>query len=320
MAGATQRNGDDLPRPSAREGRLSNDNKVVRLPRVADPNKTAIADDEARRRRLVTILTRLVERDVVPRLLSATTTSSPQRRPPSGLILPAPPTPVPANAPSQDTVVAFADSLLHRPGEAAQTVARLRLSGVAPETLCLHLLTGAARHLGDLWEQDLASFADVTIATDHLQQIFRDLAPDIAPDTAPAIVADAASSRSALLVATPGEQHSFGLTMLATFFRASGWTARTPKVRSPVDIQRLVASTPFDLIGLSLGAEIHLGKLARCIELARRSSCRDLVVMVGGPIFVARPELATSIGADATASDAPNALDQAERLLCARRA
>ena len=85
MAGATQRNGDDLARPSAREGRLSSDNKVVRLPRVADPPKTAIADDEQRRRRLVAILTRLVERDVVPRLLSttnATATASPERRPP----------------------------------------------------------------------------------------------------------------------------------------------------------------------------------------------------------------------------------------------
>jgi methanogenic corrinoid protein MtbC1 len=37
--------------------------------------------------------------------------------------------------------------------------------------------------------------------------------------------------------------------------------------------------------------------------------------MVGGPVFVAKPELARRVGADATAADARGAVTQAERLL-----
>ncbi len=141
-----------------------------------------------------------------------------------------------------------------------------------------------------------------------LQRIFRGLAEEL-----PAEPTDA--GRSALLVATPGEQHSFGLSMLATFFRTAGWTVQSPAVRSAVDVQRRVASG-FDLLGISLGAEIHLQRLARCIALARRG-CGDrrLVIMVGGPLFIARPELATRIGADATAPDAATALAQARLLV-----
>ena len=286
----------------------SGSNKVVRLPRAPDPRKSTIADEDARRQRLTAILTDLVRRDVVPRLLASHDDAQH-----SGLVVPPAHQPVPADAPTQDAVIGFTDTLLHgAPGEAAAIVARLRASGIAAHTLCLHLLTASARHLGELWVADRASFADVTVATGQLQDIFRDLAPSIAPPvTGPG---------AALLVATPGEQHSFGLSMLAAFFRQAGWTALTPKIRNAADIQRRVAGAAFDLLGLSLGAEIHLARLKSCIELARRSTRnRGLVIMVGGPVFVARPELAVLVGADATASDAEGALAQARSLMRAGR-
>ena len=40
--------------------------------------------------------------------------------------------------------------------------------------------------------------------------------------------------------------------------------------------------------------------------------------MVGGPAFVAQPELVSAVGADATASDAPHAVTKAETLVAAR--
>ncbi len=280
--------------------------KVIRLPRAPEGGKSSIADEGTRRQRLAAILEQLVQRDVIPRLMSTGFA-------PGGpdLIVPPAPAPKPSHAPSQEAI-AFAGTLLKGArSDADAIVARLRGSGVAAETISLHLLTGAARHLGDLWSADLASFADVTLATDHLQQIFRDLAPAL--EVAPASPLPASA---ALLLATPGEQHSFGLSMLAAFFRRAGWTAQCPKVRNAVDVQRRVAATPFGLLGFSLGAEVHLTRLARCIEVARRSSCnRDLVIMVGGPVFNDRPELAVLVGADATASDAASAIATAERLV-----
>jgi methanogenic corrinoid protein MtbC1 len=318
MAGAAERRMD---RPAAwcEEAPLSDkSNKVVRLPRAPDSRKSTIADEDARRQRLTDILTRLVERDVVPRLMSGRADTQPAsglQTARTGLLLPPKSTPIPDDAPTQDAIVAFADTLLKgAPGDAAAIVATLRESGVSAETLSLHLLTGAARHLGALWEADIVSFSDVTIATDELQALFRDLAPAIV------VLAKDKLSGSAMLVSAPGEQHSFGLTMLAAFFRASGWSAVTPRVRGLADIQRKVAATEYDLLGFSLGAELHLAALGRCIELVRRvSRNRDLIVMVGGPVFLDRPDLAASIGADATASDAPSALEQAEQLVRIRR-
>ncbi len=316
MAGAAQPRMDRAARPRAEEGRLSNSNRVVRLPLAQDAKKSSFADVDQRRQRIAAILARLVENDIVPRLLASLPAPAATNPAAARLIVPAPATPVPADAPTQDAVEAFADILLKgAAGEAAGVVARLRDAGVSVETLCLHLLTGAARHLGDLWVADIVSFSDVTLATDQLQLIFRGLAPDIEVASASPALAPAA-----LLVTTPGEQHSFGLSMLAAFFRASGWSAQTPRIRNAVDVQRKVASAHVDLLGFSLGSEFHLTRLGRCIELARRSSCNsDLVIMVGGPALIDRPDLASLVGADATASDAASALAQADRLIRPRR-
>ena len=287
------------------EDHLSNDdNKVVRLPRQPRPAAPATL----LRHQLQSILTDLVERKIVPRLVSAHAGAAGDPSPLAPVVAPIPPIEV------GEDVVAFCQALLQGPeGEADAIVAGLRGQGVSPQTISLSLLSVAARHLGDLWSSDRISFADVTHATFILQRIFRDLAAAL-----PAEPVDA--GRSALLVATPGEQHSFGLSMLATFFRNAGWEVQSPVVRSAVDLQRRVASG-VDLLGISLGAEIHLQRLARCIALARRGrGDRRLVIMVGGPIFIAHPELAARVGADATAPDAATALAQARLLLDGRAA
>ena len=54
----------------------------------------------------------------------------------------------------------------------------------------------------------------------------------------------------------------------------------------------------------------------RAIRAIRRSSLnRNIGVLVGGPIFVAHPELVARVGADATAIDGGQAALQAENLL-----
>ena len=300
---------------------VSNSTKhsVIRLPHAADKAASTIADESQRRQRAASILRALVEREVVPRLLAGT--------PPSGASAPAtsaagefaqsaPPSPPPEGLTSEH-VLSLSDLLLAgAEADIAALVRGLRGSGISADALCLHLLTGAARHLGDLWVADRVSFADVTVATDELQRLFRELATDISPP----VVTDTPVTGTALLTTVPGEQHSFGLSMLAAFFRRAGWTVATPQIRNAAALQRSVSANPVDLLGISLGAEIHLDQLTRCIERTRRSAKAGLIVMVGGPLFVEQPELARLVGADATAPDAVGALSVAERLLRARRA
>ena len=327
MACATQRDeAQSLPWQIAtvwpRAGDLVSNSKkhdVIRLPHAADKGASSIAEESQRRQRAASILRALVERDIVPRLLAGASPSDtrPARPAPAESLIAPIAAPPPPDCLGREQVVGFATLLLA--GATTETtgfVRRLRSDGIAADLLCLHLLTGAARHLGDLWAADLASFTDVTIATDHLQRLFRELEAEIPP---PPRTEPPAAGR-ALLTTVPGEQHSFGVSMLSAFFRRAGWTVSTPNLRDVAALQRRVTANPTDLLGISLGAEMHMGQLTRCIERARRAARTELIVMVGGPIFVDRPELAHEVGADATAADAVGALAIAERLLRARQA
>ncbi len=287
------------------------------LPGSRPPHPTAapsvIADNDARRHRLESLL-RVVEAEVVPRLRSAFPAATPAN-PTDHAGLRTMPVPAIATLPP-DLVIAFADTLLRGEAEpAAGMIAALFAEGVSAETICIELMAGAARHLGELWAQDICTFTDVTIATSVMQMLLRDVTARLSTT---ALVSPATGS--ALLVQTPGEQHSFGVAMLADFFRTAGWAVQTPRINTAKDVARLASERMVHLIGFSLGAETHLSTLRRCIGLARRSSRNpDLIVMVGGPVFVDQPDLVAMVEADGTAATATEAVQRAGALLHARR-
>jgi hypothetical protein len=64
-----------------------------------------------------------------------------------------------------------------------------------------------------------------------------------------------------------------------------------------------------------VGSESRIDGVAEFVRAIRQASRNRLVaVMVGGPVLVARPELAVLMGADATANDGPMAVQRAEHL------
>jgi methylmalonyl-CoA mutase cobalamin-binding subunit len=115
-----------------------------------------------------------------------------------------------------------------------------------------------------------------------------------------------------LLLPAPGEQHSFGLGMVADAFREGGWCVRSGPAVSRNQLLRLVRDEWFDVIGLSITAERWLKGLAASIRVTRRASCnRDVFIMLGGQAVVNHAERNRFLGADATAYDARDALRQA---------
>lgn len=305
--------------------------------------RSAMSDEAAIRRRRVSAILRAVEREVVPRLLSAHA-ARPASLGAHAVALAAegpvrgaggaddggvPPGDAAAGpGVARETVLALVGALLGPdPAAAAACVAGCRAEGVAAETICLELLSGAARHLGDLWVEDRCSFTEVTLAAVQLHRLLHDLAPggrdgagEAAADGGAEQGVGAGAAGLALLVAAPGEQHSLGLSMLSDFFRGAGWQVQNPAIAGAADAARVVAARPVDLIGFSLGAEVHFGRLALCVAAVRRASRnRGIIVMVGGPAFLEHPELAIRIGADETAPDAAEAVRRAAALLAARR-
>ena len=175
----------------------------------------------------------------------------------------------------------------------------------------LELLAPAARSLGEMWEDDRVGFADVTVALCRLHDVMRTLSASqpTAMDTLP-------QGRRALLIPMPGEQHTFGLVMVADFFRRAGWEVWSDAVTNSADLASLVRQEWFTMIGLSVGCESHMEGLASTIHSVRRAARnRSIGVMVGGSLVAKHPELAIQVGADATGKDARQAVMQAENLV-----
>jgi methanogenic corrinoid protein MtbC1 len=178
------------------------------------------------------------------------------------------------------------------------------------ESIFLDLLAPAARHLGTLWESDAADFANVTLAMTRLQRIMRQLGEHFCDETVQG------NGESVLLTIIPGEQHSFGLSMVAEFFRRAGWNLCTGPFSSHQELTSLVHNHWFDVVGFSVSSDRRLDELKRDIHDIRRDSRnRRVGIILGGPMVVAQPHLVASVGADMMSSDATTAPQQARGLI-----
>jgi MerR family transcriptional regulator, light-induced transcriptional regulator len=247
-------------------------------------------------------LVQTIEQEIIPRLLMAHRDRAPQSAPPS---------------PSRlgigiEDVHHFAKLALSDNDTLAIGQVNLFLSrGASIETIFVQLLAPTARYLGELWSEDLCSFADVTVGLCRLQRVLRELSPDFEAEGGAA-----GSGRRILLLPSPGEQHTFGLLMVAEFFRRERWDVSGGSWAQGSDAPALVAGDWYDVLGFSLGSEIHIKALAEIIREARRASRnRALAVLVGGPLFAQHPGYADEVGADGVTIDGSEAPALAERLI-----
>lgn len=214
---------------------------------------------------------------------------------------------------TQQDVEAFGADLLEGFEEAlAARLDTLRKRGFTDADLCLDLLAPVARWLGELWEDDRCDFATVTIAVGQLQRLMRRLALGSA-----APVGGRDDQLTILLLQPPQETHSFGLSMVGEFFRAAGWLVECDVGHSPA---QQVARRRFDAVGLTCGSASQLDWLRQQIPMLRQAAGHDeLVVLVGGPVFLRTPTAADGLGADTCVLNAQEAPSLAERLVRAQR-
>ena len=185
----------------------------------------------------------------------------------------------------------------------------IRAEGVAAEEIYLGLFSDTARLLGYYWETDRSPFTEVTLALWRLHRFVRDISPDFRCEGGGGGV-----TLQALLATAPGEQHSFGLLLVTEWFSRAGWSIMPGPFETDREVGRAVASQSVAVVGFSVGSECNLDRLTASIVAVRRKSRNPAVgVMVGGPLFIMRPELVGVVGADATAPDAAEALAMAQR-------
>jgi MerR family transcriptional regulator, light-induced transcriptional regulator len=249
-------------------------------------------------KRRVSSLARTIETEILPRLVK-------QHRPlePEG-----------ATAVSAAELQAMVHALVDdSEARVAALVQQLRGRGVSVAALYLDLLAPAARALGELWEQDRVDFADVTVALGRLQVLLRQLSPDFGSE-----VEHPRHGRRVLLTQPDTEQHMFGLSMVAEFFRRDGWDVLGGVAGVGIDATAWARRDWFDVVGFSIGSELSLPWLRDTIAQVRKVSRNGaVVVLVGGPIFSLHPAWAAEVGADAT-TDGRSAPAIAETIINSR--
>jgi len=206
----------------------------------------------------------------------------------------------------------FAALVLQSDAQPAATfIDHLRQRGMPLEVVYLHLLSPAARLLGEYWISDTLTFSEVTLGLWRMHHMLRDLSEAFHSegDRVP-------SGLQALLLPSPGEQHTFGLLMVAEFFRQSGWAVSGGPFSSSGELARIARGGWYAVVGFSVSREDQLESVAAEIRTIRRASRNQSIgVMVGGRVFVEHPELVRRVGADATATDGREAVHQAQNLV-----
>ena len=271
-----------------------------------------IRDERSPRRRQAAI-ERMVEMDIIPRLLVAYRTrqgggvpdaKAPRNR--SGRQA--------SGSHRSEEAVALAIGVMGPKPEAAiaEVVSRQLQAGNAAEITCLELIADAARHLGQLWVDDRASFAEVTLGMFHLQKMVH----DIAPMTRRRVVPPGTDPRTFLLLTLEGEQHCLAKTILANCFDSAGWRVTSHQVAGTDDVAGLVSGVDYDVVGFSMSTDVLVSRANQCIQAVRQASLNpQVVVMVGGALILATPSLVGTLGADGTAPSAAEAIARAEELV-----
>jgi len=179
-----------------------------------------------------------------------------------------------------------------------------------PQKVVEVLLEPAARIIGEKWCADECDLLKVTIAVSRMQRLFRHMAAETPIGVLPDL------SRCALLTPAPGEQHTFGLSVVDDAFRRAGWEVDCCGCDEEMDVHRLVASNHYQIIGISVSVERHLPDLALLgRKLRSRSRNKSIVLIAGGSLVMENPQGAIDAGFDLLAVDAVSAVALAETVV-----
>jgi MerR family transcriptional regulator, light-induced transcriptional regulator len=178
------------------------------------------------------------------------------------------------------------------------------------EDVYLHVFEPVLRETGRRWQVNRISVAEEHYITAATQLAMSQLSPHIF--RTPRI------GRTVLATCVGGELHEVGLHMVADLFELAGWDSHYLGADAPSQAVAEFASVRgVDLVAVSATLPSHRDEVTRMVAVLRAAT--DAPILVGGRLFQLRPGLWRTIGADATASSAAEAVAVGSRLVDERR-
>ena len=199
--------------------------------------------------------------------------------------------------------------LAGRRREASRLILSAVESGVSVRDIYLHVFQRAQREVGRLWQLNLLSVAQEHYCTAATQLIMSQLYPHI--------FSTERNGRTLVATCVAGDLHEIGLRMVADFFEMEGWDTFYVGANAPAAaVVQALAERGADVLAVSATITSHVRQLRELVAAVRASEeCRGVKILAGGYPFNVAPGLWREVGADASASDAAEAVEVAARLV-----
>ena len=208
-----------------------------------------------------------------------------------------------ADLPTQSEIDLLCAALLSADDTAAdQFILAARRDGVDVGAISRGYVAGAARKLGQMWDDDRISFIDVTLACGKLYGIIRGLRHVLAPQ-----IIQGRETRPALFALVPGETHTLGIEIATDHFRRDGWDV---DMLMGLDHDAMVSEADlrhYEAIVLVANSDRMLEPLTR-LSLALRITQPLAHIIVAGGILDHHPDILHLVGAEAVMADLDTAV------------
>lgn len=179
----------------------------------------------------------------------------------------------------------------------------LRRARISAATLADLYIPEVARRLGEAWEADCLTFAEVSVGMSRLQAILREIgAAWVAHEV------QGGGDKALLLVLPTGEQHTLGAMVIAGWLRRRGISVCLRIAPSTADLVALLASRHFDGAMISIACNDKLEVCAQLVKTLKDAAGSPLPVAVGGANLERWEEVCAATGADIVTNDLPLAL------------
>lgn len=174
-------------------------------------------------------------------------------------------------------------------------IAALMANGIGEAEMLQSYIPDVARHLGQMWVRDEASFVDVTVAASRLQQLFRSRPGGPPGDWQGRSIP---LGHAVLMVIPQFEGHSLGAFVAADGLRRHGlWVHMGIGLNGP-ELAEMASSGRFSMVGVTLSSPNSVEKAAELIDFVRHNGDRVPPIVVGGRAVKVVPDVAGRTGAD----------------------
>ncbi|MAC81661.1 MAG: hypothetical protein CML66_26775 [Rhodobacteraceae bacterium] len=178
--------------------------------------------------------------------------------------------------------------------------------GIGTAELHDFFIPAAARHLGDLWVRDRASFVEVTVGAGRLQALCRER-----PSSAARRYDRRVATGKTVLMVVPGfEDHSLGAFVAAAHLRRLGVWVHMGLGLAANDIIDLLHGQRFSVLGLTAATPGTLDRTAELVEALRSRLGHLPTIVVGGRAVTDTMTVAERTGADYAVRTAREAVER----------